>query len=321
MRLSRISLLCVFSFAVWAQAAAPDQQTQNQAPQNNQPQQSAGPPNQTIQTPPRKRDEHSVLQVKPGGQVIKQKDLWTDTGYFHPFLRMPKYIAYDQKKIWTSPFHTAKSDIKYWVIFGGAVGGLIAVDRHISAQVPASSDFGTVSNWTSRIGSAYTLIPMSAGFYFIGTRARKDRLRETGLLCFETLINTNITAEAIKLIANRERPYQGNGAGHFEAGPTRWSSGFPSGHSINTWGLASVIAHQYSHPRIVPILAYGLATAVSVSRVGARQHFPGDVVAGAGMGWFIGDYVFGRRHNPELDQKRSASEQILAHVHLGGAVQ
>ena len=70
--------------------------------------------------------DNSALQVKPGGQVIKQKDLWTDTGYFHPFLRMPRYFVQDQKAIWTSPFHTAKSDIKYWAIFGGAVGGMIA---------------------------------------------------------------------------------------------------------------------------------------------------------------------------------------------------
>ena len=85
--------------------------------------------------------------------------------------------------------------------------------------------------------------------------------------------------------------------------------------------MASVIAHQYPHPIIVPIIAYALATTVVVSRVGAQQHFPGDVLAGSAMGWFIGDYVYGRRHNPELDQKRSAAEQILAHVHFGMTVQ
>jgi len=65
--------------------------------------------------------DNSVLQVKPGGEVIKQKDLWIDTGYSHPFLRMPKYFVQAQKAIWTSPFHTAKSDIKYRVTFGAAV--------------------------------------------------------------------------------------------------------------------------------------------------------------------------------------------------------
>lgn len=39
------------------------------------------------------------------------------------------------------------------------------------------------------------------------------------------------------------------------------------------------------------------------------------------MGWFIGDYVYGRRHNSELDHKRSAAEQLLDHVRLGVALE
>ena len=83
------------------------------------------------------------------------------------------------------------------------------------------------------------------------------------------------------------------------------------------WALASELAHQYPNPRIVPILVYGLASTVVVARVGARKHFPGDVVAGSAMGWFIGDYVYGRRHNRGLDEKVSVTERILDHVHLG----
>jgi len=275
---------------------------------------------ETKQTPA-PQEEHSALKVKPGSEVIKQKDLWTDTGYFHPFLRMPKYMLQDQKAIWTSPFHTAKPDIKYWAIFGVATAGIIAADRHIESALPTSPTEVSVSNWASRVGSAYTLVPLSAGFYFIGTKAKNDRFRETGLLCFEALIDSNLTVEAVKLVADRARPLQDNGHGGFESGPSRWDSSFPSGHSINTWAMASIIAHQYPHPRIVPIIAYALATTVVVSRVGARQHFPGDVLAGSAMGWFIGDYVYGRRHNSELDPKHSAAEQILAHVRLGVALQ
>jgi hypothetical protein len=35
------------------------------------------------------------------------------------------------------------------------------------------------------------------------------------------------------------------------------------------------------------------------------------------MGWFIGDYVYGKRHNPELDQKRGLAQKILAHIRVG----
>ncbi|MEI9974655.1 MAG: hypothetical protein WDO73_22970 [Ignavibacteriota bacterium] len=69
---------------------------------------------------------------------------------------------------------------------------MIAADRHIEHALPTSSAEVSVSNWASRLGSAYTLIPLSAGFYFVGTKARSDRFRETGLLCFEALIDSNL---------------------------------------------------------------------------------------------------------------------------------
>ena len=215
---------------------------------------------------------------------------------------MPNYVLQDQKAIWTSPFHTAKKDAKYWAIFGGAAAALIATDKWTAKDLPNSSSQVSVSTWGSRFGSAYSLIPASTAIYLIGTGTHRDRLRETGLLCFEALIDSNLAVEALKLTAGRARPLQGDGNGHFEDSPSRWNSGFPSGHAITTWALASVVAHQYPHPRIIPILAYALASTVVVARVGARQHFPGDVMAGSAMGWFISDYIFAKRHNRELDR-------------------
>jgi hypothetical protein len=34
------------------------------------------------------------------------------------------------------------------------------------------------------------------------------------------------------------------------------------------------------------------------------------------MGWFIGDYVYGKRHNRNLE-KRTAASKILDHVRIG----
>ncbi|MDE3164683.1 MAG: phosphatase PAP2 family protein [Acidobacteriota bacterium] len=211
-----------------------------------------------------------------------------------PFRHLPKMIAQDQARIWTSPVHTAKRDVKWWVIFGGATAGLIAADRHIAAGLPNTPGQVSAGTWVSRLGAAYTLIPLTAGGYAAGLLRHDERLRNTGLLAAEALIDANLVSEAIKIAADRQRPLEGSGGGHFEAGPTRWDAGFPSGHAISTWALASVIAHQY--PRTwVKVAAYGLAAAVSLARVGARRHFPGDVVAGAAMGWFIGDFSFVHR--------------------------
>jgi membrane-associated phospholipid phosphatase len=267
-------------------------------------------------------EQRSTMEVKSGSPVIENKDLWTDTGMFHPFVRMPKYILQDQKAIWTSPFHTARADGKYWAIFGGVTAALIATDGRTVQQLPNSSSQVSVSTWAPRFGSSYSLIPISVGFYFIGTGTHDDRFRETGLLCFEALIDSSLVVEGIKLVADRARPLESGGKGRFEDSPGgRWSSGFPSGHAINTWAMASIIAHQYRHKRLVPIVAYGLASTVIIARVGARQHFPGDVVAGSAMGWFIGDYTYGRRHNSELDDEQSAAQKILSRVPLNLVLQ
>jgi membrane-associated phospholipid phosphatase len=260
----------------------------------------------------------STLTVKTGSPAIKNKDFYDKTGYFHPFVRMPEYVLRDQKTIWTSPFHTSKRDIKWWVIFGGATVGLIAADKHMEKALPTSSTAVSVSNNTSAIGSAYSLIPISAAFYFTGAATHDERFRETGLLAFETLIDTSLVSEALKLVTDRSRPYQDTAKGRFEDAPNRWSSGFPSGHAISSWALASIIAHEYPHPIIIPITVYALATTVVVARVGARQHFPGDVMAGSAMGWFIGDFVYGKRHNRDLDGKKSVTRKVLDRIEIGG---
>lgn len=261
----------------------------------------------------------TILGIKPGAPVLKNKDLYDQTGFLHPFVRMPRYVLLDQKAIWTSPFHTSKQDLKWWLIFGGATGALIAGDKSIEKALPSSSTLISVSKWSSDVGSVYSLIPISAAFYLTGTFAQDEKFRETGLLSFESLIDTELAGEALKLIADRSRPYQDSAKGRFEDNPSgRWNSGFPSGHAISSWAVASIIAHEYSHRRIVPILAYALASTVAVTRVGARKHFPGDVLAGSAMGWFIGDFVYGKRHNEDLDRKKTIARAILSHIRIGG---
>ena len=183
----------------------------------------------------------SALEVKPGEEAIKNKDLFEASGYFHPFRRMPRFVIADQKKIWTSPFHTSKSDAKYWAIFGGATGALIAFDEQIQKNAPNPGWLVTLGTRGSYLGAAYTLIPISAGFYFLGSKARNERFREAGLMSFESLINSTIVEEVLKVTTDRERPLEGTGEGRFFHSPNRINAGFPSGHTINTFALASIL--------------------------------------------------------------------------------
>jgi membrane-associated phospholipid phosphatase len=259
----------------------------------------------------------STLEVAPGPPILKTKDI-TQEAELAPWKRLPRYILQDQKRIWTSPFHTGKPNAKWWIVFGGTTAVLIGTDKWTSRQLPNTKDQIAVSTWTSRLGSAPSLLGISGSFYFIGLGAGNQRFRETGILGFEALANTEIIATLAKFATRRERPLDAKGDGTFFSGKSSIASAsFPSGHAMNSWALASVVAHQYPRPLIVPITAYALATTVCASRFAVRKHFASDIVIGAGMGWFIGDYVFAKRHNRELD-KPSALDRVRAHVHVGG---
>lgn len=289
---------CVFRG--FCQEAATKDQTQGQA----------AFPDAAADTPP----------VNPANEALKQKDIYNETGYLHPFRRMTRYVLKDQEKIWTSPFHTKKSDIKYWLIFGAATGTLIAYDADIQRDVPHPNTLTNIGTSGSYAGAAYTLLPLTASFYLIGTKAGDQRFREASLLSFEALADTTIVEEVLKVVSDRQRPLEDGGQGHFFQSNDRLNSSFPSGHSINTFALASVFVHEYHHSFWVKALAFTYATGVALSRLSAQRHFPSDTLVGGAMGWFIGDYVYDKRHNPELDEKQTVTQKILAHVRVGGAM-
>ncbi len=63
--------------------------------------------------------------------------------------------------------------------------------------------------------------------------------------------------------------------------------------------LAGVIGHEYPGP-ISKLLAYGLASFVSYSRIRSEQHFPSDVFVGGIVGNLVAQEVFSRHHDPSV---------------------
>ena len=217
-----------------------------------------------------------------------------------------KNILLDQKAIWTSPFRMKRSDAKWWVLVGAATGVLVATDHWTSQQLPNTKDQVRFSGQVSNAG-IYALAPLTGGLYLVGVFSGNAKARETGLLGAEALVDGLVLFEGLKLVTGRERPTVSDGHGHFFHG----GDSFPSGHAMESFALASVIAHEYRNKKIVPVLAYGLAALVSASRLSGRQHFASDVVVGGAMGWFIGTYVFHTHQNASRSQ-RSAIQAILS---------
>lgn len=212
---------------------------------------------------------------------------------------IPRNLLHDQIAIFTSPAHINRSNAKWWLAFGGGTAALIATDQKFSNSLPQTTRFSTPSTWASRLGADYTLIPLWATFYVVGKVADKPRARDTARLGIEALLDSDITAGILKLSTQRPRPeIKGESVRFFNGG-----NAFPSGHSMKSFALARVAALEYSDNKIVPYVAYGLAATVSIARVGGRRHSPGDALAGAAMGFFIGDFVYRHHHAPSQNAK------------------
>ncbi len=202
--------------------------------------------------------------------------------------KLVRNVLLDQKEIWLSPFRMHREDAKWWIGVAAVTGVLIATDKNSSKIFENSPGQVSWGNHISNIGAVYTLIPVVAGFYGAGIMTETQKLVKLGVLGGEALLDSLIVVEVLKSVTRRNRPYVSHDAGHFfDSGDS-----FPSGHSIASWALASVITHEYAHKKWVPFVAYGLASVVSSARFVAQKHYASDIVAGGAMGWFIGRYVY-----------------------------
>jgi membrane-associated phospholipid phosphatase len=220
-------------------------------------------------------------------------------------------ILKDQKGIWTAPFHFQQSDAKWIAPLGLSMAALIATDRHTSGELVENGDNLSrlrISKDISYAGSLYSTAGVSALFYLTGRVRHDERAKETGLLAAEALINSTLVSQALKGISERQRPQVDHSSGEFFDG----GSSFPSGHAINSWALATVIAYEYGprHPA-VRYASYALATAIGISRYTGRRHFLSDVLAGSAMGYGIGRYVYHQHHDTSLDAENGKQTSRL----------
>lgn len=215
----------------------------------------------------------------------------------------------DTGRIWSAPFRIKDRDVAPLIAIAAATTFLIAVDEDIRRGV---QDYADMHGWVHDVGSAVTQMGgwgafMTAGLFFgAGLVFKDERARSTGYLAANAIAQSFLVEHVLKGLTGRQRPYYEDGADHW-AGPGgffkrygRANEGlynsFPSGHAATAFSLATVVALQYRHRAWVPVLAYTVAAAVSVSRVTEDRHWMSDVVVGAVLGHVIARLVV-HNHN------------------------
>lgn len=209
------------------------------------------------------------------------------------YLKSPKVLAReflrDQKRIWSSPAEFRAKDLRWLVPAAGAAAVLFATDqRTMRERIRSNATVEHRSGQVADFGLAgLSSIPVFLSWY--GWRHNDEYAQETAMLSARAAADGLVAGELVKLVTLRERPGRGDGGGSFfHAGPS--NSSFPSTHATLAWAMAPVIAERYPG-WLTKTSVYGLATAVSLSRIVGQQHFPADVAIGSALGWAVGHYV------------------------------
>ena len=154
--------------------------------------------------------------------------------------------------------------------------------------------------WTSpfRIGTGSLL-------FLVGAVSGNKKAKQTGLIALQTWFHTGFIVQVGKLIFGRQRPSYENGEDRwhgfpeslqrFKGGPVSKYDAFPSGHTIEAFGLATVIAEQYKDIKIIPVISYAIAAGAGLSRITEDTHWLSDVLLGAAMGYRIGKFMVRER--------------------------
>jgi len=136
------------------------------------------------QTEPEQQDPPGASQITDTKEDVRDRILYSDeTERIKPLTtKLVKNLWIDQKEIWTSPFHMRGKDAIPWIAVAGGTAALIASDHWTSTQLPNTVDQVAISKHVSNVGAAYTVLPVTAGFYISGAIFQNPKARETGVL-------------------------------------------------------------------------------------------------------------------------------------------
>jgi membrane-associated phospholipid phosphatase len=208
-------------------------------------------------------------------------------------------LGHDQKDIWLSPAKLNKR--KYvWPTLAviGSAAALVALDPKDSPPFRTSTAFNGFNNAFNSSATAWGTAAVPLALYTTGWVIKDKRMKNTALLAGEAVANAEILTTILKDVTNRTRPsalqpgqnfsdtfFDGKGSVLSNRG------GFPSGHTIAAFSVATIIARRYGRHKWVPWVSYGLAGVVGFSRISSSDHFVSDVFVGGVLGYSISRFA------------------------------
>lgn len=215
-----------------------------------------------------------------------------------------KTILNNQVELVKAPLSSRKNFLVSTSFAGLAVGSIFFLDQNVqrntSSLTQNNQPIESVFEYVSYGGNLESILGITAGSYLFGKLSKNEKWEKTGELLGISIFNTAVVTYAFKWGFARQRPYvNGEDQWHFlEIAEDRAS--FISGHSSASFAMASIFALQNKDRPWVKWVAYGSATAISISRIVTDKHWTSDVLLGAATGYFIGHFTHNALHNKDL---------------------
>jgi len=203
----------------------------------------------------------------------------------------------DQKQIWTFPARLAQGrDLAPTGAVLGTTAGLFFADPIEAGYFRNTTTFHEFRYIVNGNAAAIGMGVTAASLYALGRLRKDSKMQHTALLAGEAMADTALVQTVIKDATMRVRPIRYPASGWFatSSSPTAYIRGngsFPSGHSIEAFSIATIIARRYGNHRWVPFAAYGLASLVGFSRLTLNVHFLSDVFMGGALGYSISRFT------------------------------
>ncbi len=211
----------------------------------------------------------------------------------------------------TSPLRMTEKDFLFLLGAAGITATLYYFDENIDAYFKPLKD---ENPWIEATSPEVTELGDYYGYSFLAISgvysllSRNHKLLHTTTMAAQSAMCAGLWARVGKTLTGRMRP--GATYGDKEYNSDHWFGpfaefnkaergtrsvgaydAFPSGHTAAAFAIATVFAGRYSDRKLVPFVAYTLATTVAVTRMVEHEHWASDLIPGALIGYGCGRQV------------------------------
>ncbi len=194
--------------------------------------------------------------------------------------------------VYAAPAHF---DSKDWLCFTSTLGlttSAFLIDEDVrSFALENKGSFGDVLFKVDDFYHIEYIAASTAALYIYGTASKNAEVRNLGLKLTEAAIYAESINLLGKFLLGRQRPANAVDAAEFQPFNTSWEfTSLPSGHTTLSFAYSTVMASIYNN-FLWKFGWFSLATLVGAARIYNNAHWFSDVVLGAAIGYFVGDFV------------------------------